>query len=156
MPKRHPNYRHVKIHRSYTVEDIACLFHIHKNTVRGWLKAGLQTLDVKRPTLVLGQALADFLRVRREKSKHPCCLGEMYCLKCRQPTIPAGRMVDHLNPSETVAQLRGMCPVCFCMMYQKVSVAKLELIRTTFAVTFPQARPQVSNTTETSLNSDFR
>jgi hypothetical protein len=31
---RRPNYRQVKIHRSHTVEEIACLFGIHKNTVR--------------------------------------------------------------------------------------------------------------------------
>ena len=34
MRKRHPNHRLVKIHRSYTVEEIAELFAIHKNTVR--------------------------------------------------------------------------------------------------------------------------
>ncbi len=39
MAKRHPNYRQVKIHRNYTVEEIARLFGIHKNTVRGWVKA---------------------------------------------------------------------------------------------------------------------
>ena len=31
---RRPNYRQVKIHRSHAVEEIACLFGIHKNTVR--------------------------------------------------------------------------------------------------------------------------
>jgi hypothetical protein len=34
MKKRHPNYRKVKIHRSYTVEETASLFGNHKNTVR--------------------------------------------------------------------------------------------------------------------------
>ena len=41
MRKRHPNPRLVKIHRNYTVEEIATLFGIHKNTVRDWVKAGL-------------------------------------------------------------------------------------------------------------------
>ena len=40
MAKRHPNHRQVKIHRNYTVEEIASLFGIHKNTVsrvdQGW------------------------------------------------------------------------------------------------------------------------
>ena len=52
MGKRHPNHRHVKIHRSYTVEEIAGLFGIHKNTVRRWVKAGLPTSDDKRPMLI--------------------------------------------------------------------------------------------------------
>jgi hypothetical protein len=34
---RYPNYRLVKIHRNYTVEEIARLLKVHKNTVRGWI-----------------------------------------------------------------------------------------------------------------------
>jgi Homeodomain-like domain len=47
MGSRHPNPRLVKIHRNYSVEDIARLFGIHKNTVRNWLKQGLRpsTID---------------------------------------------------------------------------------------------------------------
>ena len=30
---RHPNHRLVKTHRTYTVEEIASLFHVHRNTV---------------------------------------------------------------------------------------------------------------------------
>ena len=32
------NPRRVKVHRSYTVEEVAKLFRVHKNTVRDWLK----------------------------------------------------------------------------------------------------------------------
>ena len=38
----------------------------HKNTVRGWLKSGLETVDDRRPTLVLGRKLSAFLHARRE------------------------------------------------------------------------------------------
>jgi len=46
MGKRHPNYRHVKIHRNYTAEEIAMQLGIHKNTVRNWLKNGLATCEM--------------------------------------------------------------------------------------------------------------
>ena len=55
MRKRRPNYRLVKIHRNYTVEEVARLFGTHNNTVRAWVKAGLPTCDGKRPTLILGR-----------------------------------------------------------------------------------------------------
>ena len=72
MRKRRPNYRLVKIHRSYTVEEVARLFGTHKNTVRAWVKAGLPTCDSKRPTLILGRELAAYLQARRTKNKRPC------------------------------------------------------------------------------------
>lgn len=34
MGKRHPNPRLAKIHRSYTVEEVAGVFGVHRNTVR--------------------------------------------------------------------------------------------------------------------------
>ena len=37
------NPRRVKVHRNYTVEEVAKLFQVHKNTVRDWLKVGLPT-----------------------------------------------------------------------------------------------------------------
>jgi uncharacterized protein YjcR len=87
--RRHHNHRLVKIHRSYTVEEIARLFGIHKNTVRHWVKEGLATSDDKRPILILGHVLAAFLQARRTKNKQTCKPGELYCVRCRAPRSPA-------------------------------------------------------------------
>ena len=72
MGKRHPNYRLVKIHRTYSVEEIARLFDKHKNTVRKWLKEGLQPIDKSRPVLALGSVLVAFFKARRMAAKRPC------------------------------------------------------------------------------------
>ena len=85
MGKRHPNHRRVKTHRSYTVEEVAGLFDIHKNTVRNWLKNGLATIDHNRPTLILGNDLAEYLKIRRTKNKQACKPEELYCSRCRRP-----------------------------------------------------------------------
>jgi excisionase family DNA binding protein len=62
---RNPNHRLAKIHRSYTVEEVARLFGAHRNTVRAWLRAGLPALDQGRPTLIAVSALRAFLHMRR-------------------------------------------------------------------------------------------
>ena len=77
MSKRHPNPRLAKIHRNYTVEDVAAVFGVHRNTVREWVKRGLPTSDDRRPMLILGADLVAFLRARRVKNKRTCQPGEM-------------------------------------------------------------------------------
>ena len=156
MPKRAANYRMVKIHRSYTVEEIASLLSTHKNTVRTWVKNGLATNDDKRPMLILGADLAGFLKARRTKNKRPCKPGEFYCVRCRAPRIPAGGLVDYKAESETNNRLEAICPVCNCMMNRWISIAKLEQIRKEEEVTITEAQGRVSNRIQPALNSDFR
>ncbi len=94
MAKRlNPN--NVKIHRSYTVSQIAYLYSVHKNTVRSWIKEGLATIDKERPLLILGRDLKRYLQEKREGNKKKCKSSEIYCVKCRDPKIPAENMVDY-------------------------------------------------------------
>ena len=76
MARRHPNPRLAKIHRSYTVEEIASLYGLHRNTVREWIKRGLPVCDDRRPQLVLGRDLAKFLETRRTRNRHIVKRGE--------------------------------------------------------------------------------
>lgn len=62
MATRHSNHRLAKLHRNYSVEEVAKLYGVHRNTVREWIKRGLPTNDGKRPTLILGRDLAAFLQ----------------------------------------------------------------------------------------------
>lgn len=156
MPKRRPNPRLAKIHRSYSVEEIACLFGIHKNTVREWVKAGLPTCDRKRPMLILGWELVAFLQARRTKNKRPCQPGEIYCVRCRAAKSPAGDMAEYQSITDTSGNLMGICPNCELMIYRRVSLAKLEQVRGKMNVTFSEAQGQVSERIQPTVNSDFR
>jgi hypothetical protein len=156
MAKRHPNHHLVKIHRSYTVEEIADLFDIHKNTVRMWVKAGLPTCDTKRPMLILGCDLAGFLLARRAKNKKSCRPGEIYCVRCRAPKAPAGEMADCQPVTEKIGNLVAICPDCGCMMNRRVSMAKLAHVRGKLDIAFPQAPQRVSESYKASANSDLK
>ena len=101
MRRRHPNHRLVKIHRSYTVDEVAALLSIHKHTVREWIKGGLPTCDDRRPTLILGPDLIAFVQARRVKNKRKCSPGQLYCFKCRAPRNPAGMFAEYRSTSET-------------------------------------------------------
>ena len=124
MGKRHPNPRRVKKHRSYTVEEVAGVCEVHKNTVRNWIKNGLTPIDTKRPMLIFGQDLAAFLQAKRTKNKRPCKPGEMYCVKCRTPKFPAEDMAEYTPVTEKVGNLQAICPDCGSIMNRRVSRAK--------------------------------
>lgn len=155
MNTRRPNPRLVKIHRSYTVEEVARVLGKHKNTVRAWIEAGLRTCDSKRPTLILGSALREFLYTKRAAHKKSCGPGEMYCLRCRVPRKPALRMAEYKPVTATLGNLVGICPVCECLMYRRVSLPKIEGLRAELDITFEQAARHISETGRPSLNSDF-
>jgi len=155
MRKRRPNYRLVKTHRSYTVEEVARLFGTHKNTVRGWVKAGLPTCDSNRPMLILGCDLAAYLHARRTKNKRPCKLGEIYCVRCRAPKQPAGDMAEYLPITASLRNLIGICPDCEGMIYRRASLEKLPAIQGNLEITFSEAERQVSEIDPPIVNSDF-
>jgi hypothetical protein len=154
--KRHPNYRLVKIHRAYSVDEIARVLGIHRNTARIWIKGGLRTIDDKRPILVLGQELVRFLQDRRARKKQPCPAGQMYCFRCRKPKVPASGMVEYEPRTATVGNLAGLCPDCCCMMHRIVGKTQVDAFFQKLSVAFPQALPRLNEMVQPRLNSDFR
>ena len=156
MRKRHPNHRLVKIHRSYTVEEIAELFAIHKNTVRNWVKSGLATSDDKRPMLILGIDLAAFLQARRTKNKRPCKPGEIYCVRCRAPKFPAASMAEYSPVTEKFGNLVAICPDCDAIMNRRVSLARIGQMRGGMDISFPQALEHLVESAKPTVNSDLR
>lgn len=155
MRKRHPNPRLAKIHRNYTVDEIAHLFGIHKNTVRDWVKRGLPTSDGRRPMLILGRELVAFLTARRTKNKRTCQPGEIYCVRCRAPRAPAGDMVDYVPVTTTLGNLVAICSACETMMYRRVSLAKLAQVRGDLDITMPQALEHIGESAQPTVNSDL-
>jgi hypothetical protein len=149
-----PNHRLVKIHRNYTVEEIAGVLSVHKNTVRSWLKHGLSTIDRQKPTLILGSQLSRFLQDRRERGRRRCAPGEIYCVKCRAPVQPAEDMADYLPTTATSGTLRGICPTCETLIYRRVSWASLDQNRGRLEITIPQAQSHIRDSRCLSVNCD--
>jgi len=154
MGYRHPNPRLAKIHRSYSVEDLASLFKVHKNTVRNWFKHGLEPIDDQRPILIRGQDLRRFLTERRSRAKQTCGPGHIYCLPCRAPKAPAGKIADCIQTGDTTGTLQGICPDCNRMIYRRVNPQKLNAVRGDLEITVTQARPRIEETAKPTVNCD--
>lgn len=156
MGKCHPNHRLVKIHRSYTIEEIADLFAIHKNTVRKWVKEGLTPSDDKRPMLILGCILVEFLKARREKNKQSCKPGEIYCVRCRAPKLPAGDMAEYSPVTEKFGNLTAICPDCDAIMNRRVSLSRMRELWGNIDISFTEPARQLIESPNPSVNSDIK
>ena len=154
--RRLPNPRCIKIHRSYSVEETAALLDIHKNTVREWLRRGLPALNDRRPLLILGRDLVDFLNARRRANKRPCRPGEIYCVRCRRPQTPVGSEARYKPMNDTGGNLIGVCPACSTIMYRRISAARLLHESAILSICLPLALEHIVESSEPSVNSDFK
>ena len=154
MPARRINSRLIKLHRSYSVEEAARALGAHKNSVRGWIKDGLPTIDRSRPSLILGQDLRAYLESKRKAAKRPCPPGTLYCFKCRQPRAPAMGMVEATRQNATTGNLSAICEVCNTMMHRRTRLAAIAVIMPNLDVQIREAGPRLLERPSPSLNCD--
>ncbi|MBF9059982.1 excisionase family DNA-binding protein [Rhodobacterales bacterium HKCCSP123] len=143
MARRYP-VRLIKTHRIYTVWEVADLLNCHRQTVIRWIKnEGLEADQTHRPWLIRGSDLKSFLGHRQ--SKRRCQLGPatLYCLGCRCPQEPAGRMADYVQQTSTTGMFSALCPACGSIMNKVIKRADLDFIRATVDVTVQQASPRL-------------
>ncbi len=110
----------------------------------------------KRPYLIVGGNLAEFLTQRRDARRQPSQPGQMFCLKCRRPQEPAGRMADFVASSAAAGALVGICPACNRLMYWRVWVARLSEAAGALDVQMRQAQPRIEDTGNPDLSCHLR
>ena len=155
MAARGVNPRAVKLHRSYSVPELAACFGVHKNTVRHWQRAGLKPLDGGRPVLFQGAIVRAFLSTRNASRKRPCPPGTLYCFRCREPRSPALGMVDYVSISTISGNVRAICATCETVMHRRASKAALASILPGCDVQFVEALPRLKGSPSPSLNCEL-
>lgn len=133
---------------AYDVAEAARLLGVHRNTIRRWLKEGLEPIDNRRPLLIHGSHLRTFLSKRRKSRKHPCRPGEFFCFRCRAPRKPWGGTADVTLRTEKLASLLALCAECETPMYRAVRVADLPSLR--FLIDLRTMEPERLNDRQTS------
>ena len=154
MPRYNPN--RAKINRSYTFEELADLFGVHKNTVATWVNNGLHCLKDKRPYLILGSDAKEYLQIQKQKKRRSCRPGELYCMRCRQPTKPAENFVEYIPVSQTKGRISGFCSVCEGVVNQFVGFANLGRYAGIFDLSLPKELEHIRESEKPLVNSDFQ
>ena len=155
MRKTKPNWRCIKSHRNYKIDEAARKLGMAKGTVRRWVKSGeLPAITDIRPALILGADLIEFHK-RRTKPKQKCRRNECYCVKCHKPKIPAENMVDYVPITLISGNLRGLCPECCTLIHRRISLVKLSTLEGVFEVTIQQADDDLMDSTNPSTNDNL-
>ena len=144
----------VKLHRAYSVGELAARLGVHKNTVRHWQREGLQPIDGNRPVLFQGATIRAFLSKRQASRKCPCPPGTLYCFRCRVPRPPALGMVDYVPMTAVSGNLKAICAACDTIMHRRARQASLAAILPGFDVQMEEALPRVKGSPLPSLNCD--
>lgn len=155
MGRCDPDPRLAKIHRTYAIDEIARLYDVHRNTVRAWIKAGLKAIDDRRPLLVQGAVLAEFLRARRKARRRPCGPAEIYCVRCRQPRRPAGGAVEYRVMTPKGGNLVGTCPACRAGLFRRVASARLAEVLGDLRIAPMEHQQHIAERPSPSVNCDF-
>jgi len=132
--RRTYNVRWIKATWPYTVQEIADLLDVHKNAVLRWVKSGLAADRSRRPLLIRGNALAQFLRERQSAKRRRCKPNEFYCFCCRVPRAAYLDIVDIVIENSPLLRLRGLCSVCDTPVNKLQRVTDLAKIRESFNV----------------------
>lgn len=156
MGARRLNPRRARIHRSYTVGEIAVLFAVHRNTVRAWLAGGLVSVGPGKPLLVHGAELRRFLTARRAAQRRPCGAGKLYCLPCRAPRKPDGDIAEFNAIGQGAGNLSAICDVCGGIMNRRIRVEGISVEFPGIEVQIRQAEPRLVSTSAPSPNCDIR
>ena len=136
MARYNPNK--AKINRSYTFEELAAVYGVHKNTVASWVKNGLPSLNEKRPFLILGAEVRRFHQGNRLTKKQHCQADEMFCMSCSKPTKLAENYVEYIPISETKGRLTGICVCCDGIVNKFVGLKWLAANEDVFEVPLPR------------------
>lgn len=155
MDRRSRNPGRPKIHRNYTVEEVARLRGVHKNTVRSWLRQGLPSLKERRPQLILGRDLSEFEANRQQERKRPCGPGQIYCMRCRMPRNPAPGTIRYLPSTTGAGCISATCLDCHSSVFRRISMASLERESANWGITLPKAQEHIVESDQPSVDCDF-
>ena len=109
------NYRKICIHRTYSVKEIAELLHIVEKTCFRWIDDGLRTIpEGKKPILIKGNDLKEFLMNRKLKKKKKLNRNQFFCMTCKDARY-AKRGSIGVNGNNKTA----LCRVCNGKMNKK-------------------------------------
>ncbi len=136
MSKRLYPHKRVRYWYAYDIDDICALFSdlgLHPQTVRKWIKNGLQAMDAGKPALVYGHDLIAYLKKNNSANKCKTAFDEMYCMRC-QDARPVFRNKIAVEQKTQFLKVQGACRECKNPMFKNYKLSDFPALRQKFTL----------------------
>ncbi|HAE94576.1 MAG TPA: hypothetical protein DCG65_08445 [Hyphomonas atlantica] len=153
---RRLNWRAIRIHRSYSVDEAARALGVAKVTVRRWIASGdLSVIDNCKPMLILGDELSAYLRKRRSR-KHKLHLDQCYCMKCRAPKRAAFSEAELTGANGKTAMVRMLCETCTTVMHKRISLQQVSRLSALVSLSGTHRFKHLGETNQPCVNDHYK
>jgi hypothetical protein len=88
----------------------------------------------RKPYLISGAAIRDYLRVKYKASKSPLAPDELFCLSCRAGRKPLAMAVEAIPNTPKTTRLKGDCERCGASAGRMISNSMTHLFAETFEI----------------------
>lgn len=131
MAKRYPINK-IKKDVAYSLSEVAVVVGVQRRTVTRWVNEGLIVLDAnKKPVLVMGYILKEFLINKSMENKVSLKKDEIYCVACSQGVqCDMDKLeLNFLGKNKSLPALVGRCKKCKNKIFKYISQEEVRSIR---------------------------
>ena len=102
----------VKSALAYDINEAALALDKTPATIRNWIKDGLTVMSSRKPYLILGAAIQEYLRAKYKAAKRPLGPDQLFCPSCRVGRKPVAMIVTIEPMASKTSLLKGECESC--------------------------------------------
>lgn len=114
------------------MQEVGLIINRCDKIVFGFIKDGLKTIDDRKPFLIRGYDLINYLKKLNISRKCPTQFNELYCSKCRASRTPKANEIT--IQTEFGIRAKGLCSKCGHVMNKGYKADSLERLKQVFTV----------------------
>lgn len=124
----------VKASLTYTVGEAALALGKTPATIRSWIRDGLPVMSSRKPYLISGAAIREYLRARYKAAKRPLAPDQLFCPGCGVGRRPLDMAATVAPLTKRTSLLKSICSHCGGTSTRMISSAKSAVFAQTFRI----------------------
>ncbi len=125
----------VKAALTYDINEAALALDKTPATIRNWHKDGLVVMSSRKPFLISGAAIQEYLRARYKAAKRPLGPDQLFCPSCRAGRKPWAMAVTITPMASSTSLLKGVCESCASGCTRMIANRNVDTFAAVFTIT---------------------